>query len=70
MTNRQGMLASGTAILLVIVGTFLFFLLSGCVSTVRFERKTPVGECSTTVTGTMPSFITPSAVAECRAEVK
>ena len=44
-------------------------LLVGCVSTVRFERKTEAGSCSTTVTGTMPSFITPSAVAECRAEV-
>ena len=55
---------------LVMAAAILLVLLAGCVSTVRFERKTDAGECRTTVTGTMPSFITPSAVAECRAEVK
>lgn len=53
----------------VITGVVIL-MLTGCMSAARLERGPGKDDCLATVTGSMPSFLTPAVVAECRPEVK
>ena len=55
----------------VTLGALLvLLLLTGCMSAARLERGPGKDDCLATVKGNMPSFLTPSVIAECRPEAR
>ena len=58
------------AALITLGALLVLLLLTGCVSTAKIERGPGKDDCLATVKGNMPSFLTPSVIAECRVEEK
>ena len=52
-------------IIVIVLLIVLVALLEGCVSYAKVDRKSPT-ECTAEIRGNVPSFPTPSVIAECR----